>query len=94
MVIRKMGIRTCFQFFLLITRFIERGALFYHGRFEASNNKTIGLETLKPEHISSWLFDIGSAAFSLFRSSGSLAASDKDHSRECSFEVAVKDVVQ
>jgi hypothetical protein len=94
MVIRKMGIRTCFQFFLLITRFIERGALFYHGRFEASNNKTIGLETLKPEHISAWLLDISGAAVSLIRSSGSRPASDKDHSAECSFEVTVKDIVQ
>jgi hypothetical protein len=30
-VIRKIGIRTCFQFFLLITRLLK-GALFYHGR--------------------------------------------------------------
>jgi hypothetical protein len=74
--------------------FYRKGTLFYHGRFEASNNKTIGLETLKPEHISAWLFGIRSASFSLFRSSGSLAASDKYHSRECSFEVAVKNVVQ
>jgi hypothetical protein len=68
MVIRKIGIRTCFQFFPLITRFIERGALFYHGRFKASNNKTIGMEILKPEHISAWLFDIVSDPFSLIRS--------------------------
>ena len=37
--IRKIGIRTCFQFFLLITRLLK-GALFYHGLIQTSKNKT------------------------------------------------------
>jgi hypothetical protein len=43
-VIGKIGIRTCFQFFLLITR-ILKGALFYHGHEYAGKIKwTLGTE--------------------------------------------------
>jgi hypothetical protein len=74
--------------------YYRKGALFYHGRFEASNTKTIRLVTIKPEHVIAWLFDISSGAFSLFCSSNPRAANDKDHSVKCSLEVAVENVTQ
>lgn len=74
--------------------FYRKGALFYHGRFEASNNKTIRLAIIKPEYIIAWLFDINSHAFELFRSSNSRAANDKDRSVKCPIEVAVENVTQ
>ena len=74
--------------------FYRKGALFYHGLFEASNNKTPGPAILKPPHIIAWLRVISTTAFGLFRSSKSRAANDKDHSGECSLEVALEDVVQ
>jgi hypothetical protein len=73
--------------------FYRIGALFYHGLFEASNNKTIDLAILKQAHNIAWLLGIGTAAFGLFRSSNSRAASSKDHSGECS-EVAAENVTQ
>ena len=72
--IGKIGIRTCFQFFLLITRFIRKGALFYHGLLQASKVETLGKAATKSDQTLATLPDIGRHPTGLLGPTGSLAA--------------------
>ncbi len=73
--------------------FLSKGALFYHGRFQASNNKTIGPVLIKPGWTFYCLPDVGLPAFSLLGPSSPGAASHKKQSPERTFEAAIKDSV-